>query len=134
MAKEALHAVQYMTCDHSCAMKAGLISESVRSVWRAVKNDSKSEGDVAVDASGKSDCKGLVVEEALALAELCLRDEKPPLKAGGDNEPPNLGLGGEAGGTRVVLEGTIFFLLEKGRKKDHSDSNWTGSMPLLMDV
>lgn len=55
-------------------MSAGLISERVRSVCRAVRNEVRSVGDGGGGASGKSDCKGVVGPRARA--KLCL-SEKP---------------------------------------------------------
>lgn len=43
--QENTHDVQYKTCDHSCIVNAGLISERIRSLCSAVRNDVRSVGE-----------------------------------------------------------------------------------------
>lgn len=89
--------------------------------------------------SGKIDCKGVVDEEARAREKVCLSDENPFDAAmetgwgagedgrevgGGDEGIPLLRKGVEPADADILL--APFFLL-KGRRNDHSDSNWTDS-------
>ena len=99
-----VHDVQYITCDHNCVVKAGLMSERVRRVCSAVKNATRSSGEGGGGASGNSDCRGVWFR-----AMLCLREEKAFDADGdtvdwvGEDGRPGTGLGGEEGGARRVL-------------------------------
>lgn len=55
-----------MTCDHSCVISAGLISERVKRVCKAVRNEVTSRGDGGGGESGKMFCKGVVDDGARA--------------------------------------------------------------------
>jgi hypothetical protein len=64
-----------MTCDHNCVVNAGFISESVKSVWRAVRNEVRSEGEGVRGASENRDCEG-TMEGVRARLKVCLRERK----------------------------------------------------------
>lgn len=102
-------------------MNAGLISERVRRVCKAVRNENKSVEDDGWVGSVNIDCKGVAEDEARARAKLSRRDENP-LEAEGGGECDPVG-GGEGGGLRVGFKVETFFLPVNERKKDHSDSN-----------
>lgn len=111
-------------------MKAGLTSDRLRRVCRAVRNESRVSGEFVggVTAPGKRDCRGVAVDDPLARATVCLKDEKPLLDGGG--EWP--GLGGDTGIPPPGEERPMvvaFFFPVNDRKIDHSDSNWTASPP-----
>jgi hypothetical protein len=66
-------------------VKAGLTSESVKSVCKAVRTDVRSVGEGGGGVSGKRDAIG-VVEGGRPLVKLCFRDENP-LDVDDDNVP-----------------------------------------------
>lgn len=72
-----LQDVQYITWDQNCAINAGFISESVRSVCKDVKKDVRSSGEGGGGASGNSDCKGVAEDAARPRVKVCLREENP---------------------------------------------------------
>jgi hypothetical protein len=116
-------------------VSAGFTSDRVSRVCRAVRKDVTSAGDGGGGASEKRDWIGVAADEARALEKLCFKDEKP-LEVEADmlpeGEEGRLGLGGVGGiVARIVPEDTAvggaFFFPVKGRRNDHSDSNWTES-------
>lgn len=133
-----LHDVQYMTCDHNCVIITGLISDNSKSVCKDVRNEVRSSGDGGGGDVGSwnRDDKGVVADWPLARLTVCRKDENPReveeeivnWLTAGDNGRCGLGLVGVAG-VRLRVGGVkgCFFLAEKGRRKDHSDSNCTAS-------
>ncbi len=127
-----------MTCDHNWVIITGLISDNSRSVCRDVRNAVRSIGDGGGGDVGSwnRDDKGVVEDWPLARLTVCRRDEKPrevedeivSWLTAGDSGRCGLGLGGVAG-VKLRVGGVkgCFFLAEKGRRKDHSDSNCTAS-------
>ena len=117
-------------------VSAGLISERVKRVCKAVRNEVISRGEGGGGASAKTDRKG-VVAGARAREKVCRREENP------FEEEGDTGKCREGDGGRGSLEGdagvplrdgvefadgaleTMFFFLLNGRRNDQSDSNCT---------
>lgn len=128
-----------MIWDHNCVISAGLMSERLKRVCSAVRNDVMSRGEGGGGESANIDCKGMT-EAGRAREKVCLRDEKPFEVAadgggcwmhgdggrfcrGGDVVPLRRGV--ELGEAVLLL--MIFFLLNGRRKDGQSDSNWMDS-------
>ena len=95
-----LHAVQYITCDQNCVMIAGLISDNVRKVCKAVMKEVISLGVIVGEVSLKSDCRGAAADPARVRAKLCRKDAKPPCFVA-DRGPDGDGEGGRLDGEGV---------------------------------
>ncbi len=80
-------------------MMAGLTSDSVRKVCRAVIKEVISLGVMVVDVSVNNDWRGAAAEPARVRAKLCLRDANPPLFERG------IATDGEGEGGRLDGEG-----------------------------
>jgi hypothetical protein len=129
-----LHDVQYKTCDHSWVINAGLISERIKKLCKAVRKEMRSEGDGGGVVSWNIDCRGIADEPPRPREKLCRRDEnlidaELGKDASTDGDGGRAGLMG-AGATPLrngeeFAEFTLlaFFLDPNERRKDHSDSN-----------
>lgn len=104
---------------------------SVSRLCKAVRKEVRVSGDGCGEASAKSRCAGVADDEDLARAKLSLMEENLSLVVeGGGGEA----IGGGDDGRRLGVDGEptgevdVFFFAEvNGRRKDHSDSNWTDS-------
>lgn len=120
-------------------VSAGLISERVKRVCNAVRNEVISRGEGGGGASAKIDCRGVVDEGARAREKVCRREENPFAEEadtiGGcmEGDGGRISFVGDTGvpfraGVEVAdgaLETLVFFFLLNGRKNDQSDSNCT---------
>ena len=117
-----------MTCDHNCVIMTGLTFDITSSVCRDVINEIRTRGD-GWEESWKREERG--ADCPRARDKVCLSDDNPfdadegtvawlfegeIGKCGVDGEDVLLRLPGE--------ECPPFRFPEKGRRNDHSDSNW----------
>ena len=138
------HAAQYITCDHSCVISAGLMSDNTNNVCSAVMNDVTSLGDGGGRVS--SCCELFAPDSSGRPMSGCRRDANfvTGLATGG-GEAARLGVeiaddgaleplvGGDPGISPFAFcSGAGFFLLAEAnvRRNAHSDSNCTDSNSL----
>ena len=81
-------------------INAGLISERVKNVCKAVRKDVTSAGDGGGGVSGNMDCSGITGDPERAREKLCLRDEKL-IDVGVDAVDSTVGDGGRIDGEDV---------------------------------
>lgn len=130
-------AAQYMTCDHSCMLNAGLIFAMFKKVWRAVMNEVTSWGEATGCESLDCDPNAEVVG-GRPLPNVCRSEANFVVAVLGGVEgrvevAETLGLLGigEPGGGGCTAGGGAFFLPPPNeRRNDHSDSNCTVSNSL----
>ena len=119
-------------------VSAGLISDSVKRVCKAVRNEVISRGEGGGGTSAKTDRIGVVDEGARAREKVCRSEENPfaeEIDTKGGYKEGEGGRGSFEGDAGVRLrdgvefaDGTLealFFFLLNDRKNDQSDSNCT---------